>query len=49
MFMTSSQLAASIQNKEKDSKFWNDPKRVAAHEQQAKEYEDFCKKFGYPA
>lgn len=48
MFMTSEALAAAVRNEQKDSKFWSNPRRVSKHLQEQKDYEEFCKKFGYP-
>lgn len=46
MSMTSDQLAAALRNERKDAAFKSDPKRYAQWEQDLKEYEEFCAKFG---
>ena len=48
MFMTSKQLTASIRNERRDATFWANAEKVAKHEREVQEYEDFCQKYGYP-
>lgn len=46
--MTSEQLQAAARNTRRDREFWQNPERVAKYEREMQEYENFCKKYGYP-